>query len=551
MKITRNTASAATQSKQRGFWVWACLIATMLFVIIVRVRLLSIPLERDEGEFGYMGQLILRGIPPYIAAYNMKLPGIYAAYALIMLIFGQTTVGIHLGLLLINLAAIALIFLLGRGLLDPLVGVIAAASYAVMSVSPGVLGTAAHATHFVVLCAVVGLLLLLKAEENRRWTTLAWSGLLLGLGFTMKQCGAYFIAFGVLYLVWTRIRERPVAWTRALGNLAVFGTAAAAPFGLCCALMAATGEFGKFWFWTVTFPSEYGSLPLREGLANLRAVIERVAEPNFWLWLLAGVGLTATIWSKRVRSRWVFLLGLLVFSILSTSSGLYFRHHYFVVLLPALALLIGAAVRAGVDMLTGGGYSPGLRAVPVIVFAAALGFSVAQQADAFFRLTPVQVSRAAYGANPFPEFVEIARYVRENTKPGDTIASLGSEAELYFYTRRRAATSYIYVYSLMDKQRYARRMQKEMISQIESAKPKYIVFAGIPTSWLAKPGSEDLLMNWFQDYAQKRYEPVGLADIVSADRTNYYWDDDARGRLPSSPYYVSILRRKASGEHRP
>ena len=32
----------------------------MLFVIIVRIRLLDFPLERDEGEYAYMGQLILQ-----------------------------------------------------------------------------------------------------------------------------------------------------------------------------------------------------------------------------------------------------------------------------------------------------------------------------------------------------------------------------------------------------------------------------------------------------------------------------------------------------------
>lgn len=77
---------------------------------------MDVPLERDEGEYAYAGQLILQGVPPYRLAYNMKLPGTYAAYAGIMAVFGQTVRGIHLGLLLVNLAAAALLFLLGRRL---------------------------------------------------------------------------------------------------------------------------------------------------------------------------------------------------------------------------------------------------------------------------------------------------------------------------------------------------------------------------------------------------------------------------------------------------
>jgi hypothetical protein len=73
-----------------------------------QIRLLGIPLERDEGEYAYAGQLILQGIPPCNLAYNMKFPGTYAAYAAIMSIFGQTITGIHLGLLLINAATVVL-----------------------------------------------------------------------------------------------------------------------------------------------------------------------------------------------------------------------------------------------------------------------------------------------------------------------------------------------------------------------------------------------------------------------------------------------------------
>ena len=52
----------------------------------------------------------------------MKFPGTYAAYAVIMSIFGQTITGIHLGLLLVNAATIVLIFFLGRQLVNSTLG---------------------------------------------------------------------------------------------------------------------------------------------------------------------------------------------------------------------------------------------------------------------------------------------------------------------------------------------------------------------------------------------------------------------------------------------
>jgi hypothetical protein len=84
------------QNDYSRFLSWGIVILSILFVAAIRVRLLDIPLERDEGEFAYMGQLILQGVPPYSLAYNMKLPGVYVSYALIMTVFGQTPSGIYL-----------------------------------------------------------------------------------------------------------------------------------------------------------------------------------------------------------------------------------------------------------------------------------------------------------------------------------------------------------------------------------------------------------------------------------------------------------------------
>src|SRR5438445_8114102 len=97
---------------------WILMALLILFVGVIRVRLREMPLERDEGEYAYAGQLILQGIPPYKEVYNMKLPGTYAAYAVIMAILGQSPSAIHLGLALVNAGSIVFMFLLGRQLLD-------------------------------------------------------------------------------------------------------------------------------------------------------------------------------------------------------------------------------------------------------------------------------------------------------------------------------------------------------------------------------------------------------------------------------------------------
>jgi hypothetical protein len=156
---------------------WAGTIIIILFTVFIRLRLLEIPLERDEGEFAYMGQLMLQGIPPYLISYNVKLPGIYSAYALIMLLFGQSAAGIHLGLVIINIATIILVFLIATRLFNHFIGFVAAASFAILSLSPTVYGTFAHATHFVLLLALSGILIMLKSIESGEKKYVFWSGI--------------------------------------------------------------------------------------------------------------------------------------------------------------------------------------------------------------------------------------------------------------------------------------------------------------------------------------------------------------------------------------
>jgi len=136
---------ASGQSWQHLFcWHFVVLLAVIVFFGAIRWRLLDMPLERDEGEYAYAGQLILQDIPPYQLAYNMKLPGTYAAYAAVLAVFGQTARGIHLGLLLVNAVSVILLYVVTARLFGTLAGTLAGSTYALLSTHQVVLGLAAH-----------------------------------------------------------------------------------------------------------------------------------------------------------------------------------------------------------------------------------------------------------------------------------------------------------------------------------------------------------------------------------------------------------------------
>jgi len=143
--------------------------------------------------------------------------------------------------------------------------------------------------------------------------------------------------------------------------------------------------------------------------------------------------------------------------------------------------------------------------------------------------TPRQVGRALYGMNPFPEAVEIGKYLKDRTSVEDRIAVVGSEPEIYFYAQRRGATGYVYTYPLMDPHPYAVRMQQEMIREIEAGDPRFVVYVRFWYSWLVRPESDQAIFRWFDEY-QKRFERVGVFQFSREEGTA---SDTLDGQLPA------------------
>jgi hypothetical protein len=108
----------------------------------------------------------------------------------------------------------------------------------------------------------------------------------------------------------------------------------------------------------------------------------------------------------------------------------------------------------------------------------------------------------------------LGEFIGQNTRTNARLAVIGSEPELYFYSHRRSATGYIYVYPLMEKQRFAGQMQEEMIREIETAQPEYIVHVSDPLSWLQREDSQTRILEWWEQYRPAHYEMVKLIPLL-------------------------------------
>ena len=262
------------------------MIAVLVIVAAARLRLLDFPLERDEGEYAYAGQLILQGIPPYELAYNMKFPGTYLAYAAIMALFGETPAGIHFGLLLMTTATALMLYWLGKKILDETAGVVAATSCALLSAGSSMLGIAGHATHFCAFFAVAGLCLMWRVRQRENYFLLAAGGALFGTAVLMKQHAAIIAAWAGLAFAFGKIFCAKASPGRRLASVAVYGFSMLAPLGLCCLWLWHAGVFGKFWFWTVDYARAYVSIIRLSDVVTQLSWSLRSIFSDCWLWHL-------------------------------------------------------------------------------------------------------------------------------------------------------------------------------------------------------------------------------------------------------------------------
>lgn len=492
----------------------------VLFVIIARVYLLSFPLERDEGEYAYIGKLILDGHAPYSQAYNMKYPGTYYMYALIMAVFGQSTIGIHLGLLVVVVASTILMFFIAKNFVSKIGAVIAAASFGIIGTSWGMLAQAAHATHFVAFFALLGIYFILQKNKEGKHNILKYllSGVFFSFAFICKQSGLFFVFFGYTVILINEFSFKP--WRIPLKNLLFFTSGFVAPVLLMFFAFYLFGIFDKFWFWTATYLSKYGTnVPIADVSETFKMGINAItvgysSEGYIVLWLIALMGVPITFFIRKTTKQKLIILSLFLFSFLTTVPGFYFRNHYFITLLPIMALLVALFFDFFNQLFLEKLKQPYLVFVSFFVFLIIVGFGVKANENYLFKVNNKTFCKHVYGVNPFVESIKLGEYLKRNTAPEDKIAIFGSEPQILFYANRYSATGYIYTYSLMENHSYAAQMQKEMINEIEQNNPKYFIFVTINISWLSNKDSDKTIFTWANEYIQQHYKLVGFMDVM-------------------------------------
>ncbi len=432
----------------------------ILIAAAVRIPLLGIPLERDEGEYAYIAWRLGHNELPYRDWVDQKPPAVFWTYRAALALPFDPIRAVHLAALLFSAASSCALFFLALRFMNRFWALVAASLFTLLSADPFAQGTAAIA--FKQVAALNWFLLIalypIFAAAEKRWRN--------SLAFA--------------------------AWSIA-GVVAVAG-------------------FVAVYFWihhgltelvdnVFTHNLEYiGAMTWSDRLQFCSETLTRLARTEMLAWIFSAAGLIALIVAGK--GKWfAFLAGWLITSTIGVSASGYFFPHYFQQLLPPLALIsvFGALWLSELrpwrtSWILGALFSLLLALLPLKTLW-----------PFWFSYTPADAVRAIYPGNFFAEMPAFAARIAEVTSSEQRVFVFGAEPELLFYAQRVSATRYIFLFPLYGPYRNAREKQIAAADEIQGAAPAAAVY--VPNDLFFNPGSDQYFTEWSLSYLEQNFYP--------------------------------------------
>jgi 4-amino-4-deoxy-L-arabinose transferase-like glycosyltransferase len=424
-------------------------------------------IDWDESIYLLVSRELLRGHAPYTVIWDHKPPGLYALFAGFQLLFGESITSARLGAVLAVAATCAALFACGKRLFKSgSVGALAVAVYAGQSLLSG--GLAANAEVLLAPFCTLGFLALATPEAPRASRALA-AGLFFGLAAQVKYVAAFELAgaFAGAAVVWSLEARRVLpASTLRRGFLAAAGFLA--PFAVAALAFLAAGRFPEYAHANFAANVAYISAN-RVSPASLLSTVLEHARRNPFFWCGAILLPAAAILSRRSALPFgrpaILALAWLAGAAAGVASIGRIWDHYFLQLLPPLALLGAAAVVTAAR-----GLVPS-RARLAGAAAAAAGATL-------LLVAPLRVGVSTLRTPPAHDAPRaVAKFLAPRIEPGDALYVPDWEPALHYLVDARIPTRFVLPDDLMDPAfaRMAGVDRFEELDRIFACSPAWVV----------------------------------------------------------------------------
>jgi len=456
-------------------------LALVLLTVVTRLPSLLHPWSiDDEAVYSIVGNEIVDGGRPYVDAVERKPPLLFWLYAAIFEATGKfNPAGLHVVALGWTLATMAGLYVIGRQLFDRGTGLVAALLYSVYQPWGTFKNLAFNGEMIMNLPLVWACAIVFARSSLRLRPELLVAGALLGAAFLLKQPAAIAaVPLGIYLLLPTYRTSRRLTPTASLIHAFLLTAGFFGVLGVVIAVLQKQGILRDAFFWTITAHAN-PHVFLGKGALSILAFLACCFP------LVVGAILSLRdkrgLWSENSAKRTALLI-LLAASAIGAAAGGRFYPHYYIQLIPPLALLAApyyARIWSCRDQ------PPHWLLRPATSYA-------------LLALTVVAFFIASYvGLASRRQATEAGRYLFKNSAPGDRLFIWGHSTPIYLESRLRPACRYILTFPLTGRVFGGR-------------------LPGVDTRKWIVPGSWNLLEEDFS-----KHPPVFIVDLEHGSEERY------------------------------
>jgi 4-amino-4-deoxy-L-arabinose transferase-like glycosyltransferase len=399
----------------------------ILLTIAIRLPSLVHPQPIDsEAMYSVVANEIVGGGQPYIDAVERKPPLLFWTYAAVFKVAGKFNwKALHMVALVWTLCAMAGLYVIGSELFDRNTGLIAALFYGVFQQWWTWKTLAFDGEMLMNLPIIWAWAIAFRRSSSRLRPELFPAGMLLGAAFLLKQPAAIAaIPLGICLLLPSYRTSRSLTRTNSIIQAAMLTAGFFAALGLVTLVLWKQGILRDAFYWTIVdhdIPHVFWEKGILLTLAFIGACLPLV------IGAILACRDKSEIWAARTAER-TALFGLLAASAIGVAAGARFYAHYYVQLIPPLALL-AAPYYARLWSRTM--EPPHWLLRPAVTYA-------------WLALTVVAFSIMHWiGLAPRWLPSEAGRYLSTHSSPDDRIFVWGQTAKMYLDAHRRPACRYI------------------------------------------------------------------------------------------------------------
>jgi 4-amino-4-deoxy-L-arabinose transferase-like glycosyltransferase len=374
---------------------------------------------------------IVDGGLPYVDAVERKPPLVFWTYAAVFKVAGKFNwQALHIVALVWTMCAMAGLYVIGSELFDRNTGLIAALFYGVFQPWWTWKTLAFDGETLMNLPIIWAWAIAFRRTSSRLRPELFLAGALLGAAFLFKQPAAIAtVPLGIYLLLPSYRTSRSLSRTNSIIQAAMLAAGFFAALGLVTIVLWNQGILRDAFYWTIAdhdIPHVFWEKGILLTLAFIGACLPLV------IGAIMACRDKREIWAGRTAER-IALFGLLAASAIGVAAGARFYPHYYVQLIPSLALL-AAPYYARLWSRTMQPLHWLLR--PAVTYA-------------WLALTVIVLSIVHWaGLAPRRAPSEAGRYLSAHSSSDDRIFVWGQTSKMYLEAHRRPACRYITTFPL-------------------------------------------------------------------------------------------------------